>query len=277
MQAAFSAECKEACPGSEDLIKIMMGGRRLDGHEEEEEVDPAELQKYCPHIGAMKCMADNRNVCDDEPDKEMSQDDIDGRAFLECFCACPDLLDAADPKKMCPKKDTLVSCMTGASACSKTVKDMGGARVADITCEIIDEKCDEKGDALVACVGEDSMMKWGACDGAAGSGGTMSDDCCATLTSIVGCYTQKCIDLLLARNQLMADAGGADSADYKKEVKKNVAMGSACPGSGMPASEAEMEALAAGSSGSTGASTDNAPAHALPVLAMVLGLLAIIA
>merc|ERR1711907_907634 len=109
-------------------------------------------------------------------------------------------------EKMCKKKDAIVGCLTGTAACSSMVKDIGGPKAADLECMILDMKCNEKGEKLMECVGDD-MAKWSPCDEAASKGDTMDAECCPILKSIVGCYTQGCIDALLARNQLMADSG----------------------------------------------------------------------
>jgi len=276
LQAIMSEECMSACPGVEAMIKQMMGGsgRRLDGHEEEASAAQT-VEMYCPHMGALQCTNENRAKCSDTPDTpatEKEEADFNG---LKCLCTCPDLADSEDTKKMCANKDKVLGCLTGETSCSAMVKQMGGTEAADIDCKIFDNKCNEKGEKLVPCVGEEKMGKWGPCDEAAGKEETMEDSCCPILEDIIGCYTQECIDLLLARNQLMANAGDEDS---KKEVKKNIAMGSSCAGSGMPTSEAEMaDKLDAATGGGAAGSADDAPAQTLPVLALSLAITACIA
>jgi hypothetical protein len=271
LQAIMSEECEAACPGTAAFLKDMMAMMS-------EETTPAPegtnsevemMMKLCPHAEAVVC-SQTTAACLEE-----GQDPSADAGSMKCLCACPDLVDAEDSDKMCAKKDELVGCMTSQDSCAPLVKSMGGAKGADIECGMHAAGCTKKGEDLMKCVGTEKMTTWsGTCMTAANSGDMSAekDECCPVMSDIESCYTAECLDLMLARQKMMADGGDSNS---RKEMQNNIAIGKACGGS-MPTSEADYDTKvdAATGGGSTGASTDSAPEHALPILAFVASMVA---
>jgi len=275
LQAIMSKECKDACPGVEAFIEMMMKAMSEEPKEDENKEDENPLAStlmLCDHRAAIICSGKEK-ACKDEGAEE-AEEDPDGEASFECLCACPDFFMANTTAKMCKSKDTFVSCLTGESQCKKIVKDMGGKTAADLSCARFDAECDKKGEKMGECMGEDQMKTWGNDCEKKDGGVNDTVTCCPLLKEMVGCYTQKCVDLDAAYLKHMVDTStdAETKKAYTEEMENSMKTGKDCPDSGVAASEADYAAkLSAATGGSVTA--DDAPAQAVPVL----GLLAAIA
>lgn len=288
LQAIMSEECKTACPTVEAYMKAM--------GELSENTPPADQEKAmtklnCDNAEALGC-ATTESACQDKKEEEeeeaSAEDEKEAMDAFKCSCKCAnELAMMQDNQKMCDNKAKVIKCLTGESACASMVKQVGGTRMTDITCEKLNQKCDAKGNELQSCVtkanGDDAtvagekMQTFGEeCSKAAEDGDleAKKDSCCSILTEVMGCYTVSCVKLDWEQQQIMLDVMKTkteEEKDAKEEMKKkvngNYQWGSVCSDAGLPSSK---EALMPKPQGST----DFATSQAFPVLGMAAMLIA---
>merc|ERR1712118_91185 len=92
------------------------------------------------------------------------------------------------------------------------------------------------------CSLEDWMTK--GCDDAAMDGTIKdkADECCPLGETLANCMDVECAKVELKWDQLKAkDATTEDKEKVEKEMNKYFAIGTACPGTGMPTSKADLD------------------------------------
>jgi hypothetical protein len=275
LQAIMSDECNAACP----TVKAYLAAATApaDDSLSKEEEEAAQAKMMCDNTDALACMASEK-ACQ-EPKKEGEKEDTAEETkksmdMFKCSCTCTSELKMMDDtKKMCANKATVLKCLTDNSVCGGYVKVLGGTRVADITCETLDLKCEELGGKLETCVGAE---KWTTFQDACGKAAEdlkladHKDKCCPLLSEVMGCYNKKCVTLGWETQELMVanmDAG-PEKTEAMKGVKGNYQWGSVCTDAALPASK---DALM--NQGGAAAAADDA-SHAVPVLGMVAMLIA---
>lgn len=271
LQAIMSDECNAACPTVKAYLEAATAP--ADDSLSKEEKEAAQAKTMCDNMDALACMSSEK-ACQDSfsPSLEETKKSMD---TFKCSCTCTsELKMMEDPKKMCANKATVLKCLTDNSVCGGVVKVLGGTRAADITCEMLDLKCEELGSKLETCVGADKWTTFGgACSKAAADLklADHKDKCCPLLSEVIGCYNKKCVTLGWETQELMVanmDAG-PEKTEMMKGVKGNYQWGSVCTDAALPASK---DALM-NQGGAAAAAADDA-SHAVPVLGMMSMLIA---
>jgi len=284
----MSPECAAACDGMEDVIKVYM--------ENMEAIEKGDSSVLCPHMDTITCM-EGAAACQEasEEKEEEAHEDHEGHDHEEeeheedgmgCICACPDMakMEMMKDEEFCDAGNPL-ECVLKESKCANTKKEIlkGGSqddyeKGMELHCAIIAAECEKKGAELGTCAAED-LGKWesAGCDKAAYEGtiADKADDCCPAGAKIMECYSVECSKLNLKAAKLKAGDGSAEEkAAMQKEMDKDFAIGKACPATGLPTSEADLEppppAAAAGTTDSAWASLP----HVIPFVGMVGSLLA---
>lgn len=238
LQAIMSEECNAACPGLRDFLMEMMGSRRLDGHDKEEQMDPEMAKKMCTHLDAVKCMQ-SQEVCQDEP---VTAEDKQGTAMMECACICPKIMEAmtggAGEEAMCTDTAGTVGCITeNQPACAALAKEMPKEEEMGLMCEMKEKGCEEKFEGVGTCVGMEDMATWDSmgCDKADGIT-EQAEKCCPIGKKQIDCIGADCMVLTMAMDKVKGESTATMEASRK-----------ACPDAGIP-SDAQVDSTA--SSGS---------------------------
>jgi len=271
----MSEECITACPAMKTFLEEMM--KPPEGEMTDEEKEAAGAKMMCDNMDAVVCMSSEAACQDPMPEGEEApteQEEKDGMDMFKCSCACQsEFKMLEDPKTMCPNKAKVVGCLTDNSFCAPVVKMLGGTRSADITCEMLDANCEELGEKLGTCVGEE---KWGTFGGDCSTAAVEKkladhkDKCCPLLTEVMGCYNKKCVTLSWEQQEIMMDnmEAGDEKTEMAKAVEGNYQWGSVCTDSGLPSSKTALMA-----SPTATAAADDA-SQALPALSMAAILIA---
>jgi len=245
----MSAGCQEACPGIMDLMAYMM---KMSSEPTSTTPSPnAQMTMMCPHAEAMVCMMTEKSC-----QEEGAEDQSGTAGMIMCICECPGLTAMTDgdggdsSEKMCNDWDGTLGCMDGKESC-KSFQDMmvttvpGGMTSLAIGCRGITLGCPEKEENLMTCAG-DEVTAWGSngCDDAAHSK-SLADkstaDCCTHAEKITECVGLECTKLKWAGMKLMAGQGDFTGTMAKKEMEKSLEIGKVCTGTGLPASEADLQ------------------------------------
>jgi len=257
----MSDECVAACPSMKGFLEAMM---------EAKEGESTTLM--CDHLEAVECMHKEK-VCEVEgEDKGTEEEQQIGLDAFKCGCSCASEMEMLeDSKKMCASKDKVVTCLTANSVCAPIVKMLGGTRSADITCEMLDKKCEELGEKLGTCVGVQDWTTFGGDCSAAAVAGKLADHkdkCCPLLTKVMGCYNKDCVTLGWEQQEIMLAnmKAGSEKTEEAKSVAGNYQWGLVCTDSGLPDSKDALMGR--------GKATADDASQAVPVLGMAAMLVA---
>jgi len=273
LQAIMSAECTAACPGVEDMLKAMMGERRLDEHESgDAEAHVETMKKMCDHMDAMKC-TDSTEACQDKPEEghedhedhdHEGEEEDGGLESMECMCSCPKVMDVATNQKlMCEDKSGTIGCLTSTTSCAAMAADIKPKQV-DLQCEWLDKGCEKKQEDMATCVGED-MSTWATtgCDDGAKIKAEAAT-CCPIGKKLIDCMTVDCMIITMAMGKIEGEVD--DSLSASRE---------ACPDAGIPSDAAVDSAVTHGSTTAPAAAADFAvPGQTVGMLSMTAALAA---
>jgi hypothetical protein len=272
LQAIMSDACAAACPGAEDLVKMIMEMATAETTPPPAGVDEnVGMVAMCPYIDALICVGTTPDCQDEEPDPE------DDPAAVKCFCDCPDLVASLAPiehgdfGELCGNKAGTIDCIESKSSCAKMKEDMNPDQM-NLMCESAAKGCMKANENLPECVGPDAGEWAKECEPHTQDKAKLTeikDTCCPIGKKMVECMGEECMKLVAASAEFEENQG--QEYDNLREV---------CPDAGLP-TEAEVAATISSvkaGDGSAGQSGDFAtPSQSASVVGMAVTMAAFFA
>jgi len=290
--------CKVKCPGTDDFIiardnyfKASVVAESKTGAAQpywsSEEVATQYKQLVCEHSDAMMCTGAQTECL-----PESSSPSTMPKSTYECFCACPGFFVASsepEPEnRMCSNMDATLGCLTQAESCIPVVQAYwGGSASQTITesqlylcstshlrSEYEELDCEGKSNNVVSCAGGEAMRKLGQSSGTCDTTG--DKECCDAWDKVLTCLDKKCVSLNLAMAVL--DKTSSTGGKSKAEVAETLKIHNSCKISGVPQTEADVQAISKKDPGRNPNSvadfaTQAVPVHALAVACVMIAML----